>query len=59
MIKKITNHDKIIEQVVVANKHVSCDGGAVYGHPKIYLEIGAENKVKCPYCDRIFIYEKK
>ena len=59
MIKKTENSVKALEQIIVFNKHISCDGGIVYGHPKIYLEIGAEKKVKCPYCDKIFIYQEK
>ncbi|GFZ83035.1 hypothetical protein RLOatenuis_3170 [Rickettsiales bacterium] len=39
----------------VENKSVSCDGGEL-GHPRIYLEMGAESEIICPYCNRKFIY---
>ena len=29
-------------------------GGAL-GHPRVYLEMGDENFVECPYCDRKFV----
>ena len=30
-------------------------GGGVLGHPKVYLEMGDETYVECPYCDRRFV----
>lgn len=35
---------------------VSCDGdeGAL-GHPRVYLNMGDDGMVECPYCDRLFI----
>jgi Uncharacterized protein conserved in bacteria len=26
-----------------------------WGHPKIYLEMGAANEIVCPYCSRRFV----
>ena len=41
---------------IVESRSVSCDGGlGASGHPKVYLNIGSENKVVCPYCSRVFI----
>lgn len=35
---------------------VSCNGGGgALGHPQIWLNIGADNRVACPYCSREFI----
>jgi hypothetical protein len=40
---------------------VACDGatdipgGAALGHPRVYLEMGDEPFVECPYCDRRFV----
>ncbi len=41
---------------IVETKKVACDGdqGAL-GHPRIYLNMGEEGKIDCPYCDRRFI----
>jgi uncharacterized Zn-finger protein len=39
--------------------HVACDGGnGVLGHPKVYLEMGDQTYVECPYCDRRFVLAK-
>lgn len=44
------------ETKIVETKKVACDGdqGAL-GHPRIYLNMGDEGKIDCPYCDRRFI----
>ena len=39
----------------VRSKKVSCDGGGgTLGHPKVYLEMGNENEIVCPYCSKLF-----
>jgi uncharacterized Zn-finger protein len=44
------------EIVEVNCTKVSCDGGGgALGHPKVYLEMGGEDFVECPYCDRRFV----
>lgn len=43
------------ETITVDTDRVACDGGGgPLGHPKIYLNLGAEGRVECPYCSRIF-----
>ena len=44
------------EIIEVDNSRVCCDGGGgPLGHPRVYLEMGEENFVECPYCDRRFV----
>ena len=44
------------ESVTVEDTRVACDGGGgVLGHPRVYLSLGAEGSVDCPYCDRRFV----
>ena len=44
------------EIVEVETTRVACDGGdGALGHPKVYLEMGDEGFVECPYCDRRFV----
>jgi len=46
------------QTVVVNSKIVNCDGGnGSSRHPNVYLNVGNENKISCPYCSRLFIYE--
>ena len=44
-------------EVIVVEKHrIACDGGGgALGHPKVFLEMGDETFVECPYCDRRFV----
>lgn len=44
------------ETVFVTETKVACDGdeGAL-GHPRVYLNMGSDGQVECPYCDRLFI----
>ena len=44
------------EILEVEKTRVACDGGGgALGHPKVYLEMGDERFVECPYCDRRFV----
>lgn len=45
-------------EIIQTNKHtVACDGGdGPLGHPRVFLTIGAENEVMCPYCSRLYQY---
>jgi uncharacterized Zn-finger protein len=44
------------EIIEVDTTRVSCEGiGGALGHPRVYLEMGDENFVVCPYCDRRFV----
>lgn len=48
---------KPFEVITVSEKRVACDGGkGALGHPKVFLTIGDEGKVTCPYCSREFVY---
>lgn len=47
------------ETQIVHDTRVACDGGGVLGHPKVYLQIGDEGFVDCPYCDRRFVLDPK
>jgi uncharacterized Zn-finger protein len=44
------------EIVETDHTRVACDGGGgALGHPKVFLEMGDENFVECPYCDKRFV----
>ncbi len=43
------------EVVEVTERNVSCDGGGTLGHPKVFLSMGTDSFVECPYCDRRFV----
>jgi uncharacterized Zn-finger protein len=44
------------ETITVDTDRVACDGGGgPLGHPKVYLNLGAEGRVECPYCSRLYV----
>ena len=44
------------EIIPVDDTRVRCDGGGgALGHPRVFLEMGDEPFVECPYCDRRFV----
>ncbi len=50
-------------QIRVTNKQVCCDGTSNADtdewleHPLIYLDMGSEDSITCPYCSKVFIYD--
>jgi len=45
-----------IETIYVDEDTAGCDGGGgALGHPLVYLNLGAEGRIDCPYCGRRFI----
>ena len=46
------------ETEISKSKKVSCSGvGGSLGHPKIYLDMGEKNEIRCPYCSKLFTLE--
>ena len=51
-----TSHPVEIKKV--ASKKLSCDGGGgPLGHPRVFLEMGDDTEVDCPYCGCRFVFE--
>jgi len=45
--------------IKIDSKQVACDGGGgALGHPRVFLEIGGNTGVTCPYCSRRFALRK-
>jgi uncharacterized Zn-finger protein len=43
------------EVITVDTDRVACDGGGgALGHPKVYLNLGEEGQIECPYCSRLY-----
>lgn len=48
------------ETIIVDDHRVACDGGGgALGHPRVFLEMGDDDHVDCPYCGRRFQLSKK
>ncbi len=45
--------------VTTSQSRVACSGsGGALGHPQIWLNLGNDGAVTCPYCSRHFVLEK-
>jgi uncharacterized Zn-finger protein len=44
------------ETIIVETATVGCDGGGgALGHPLVYLTMGRNGVVDCPYCGRRYV----
>jgi uncharacterized Zn-finger protein len=44
------------ETIYVDTAVVACNGGGgALGHPRVYLNLGPQGKIECPYCSRLFV----
>jgi len=44
------------QSIIATTTFVSCDGGGgLSGHPNVYLNVGSEGKISCPYCSQVFV----
>lgn len=44
------------ETIYVDTTVVACNGGGgALGHPRVYLNLGPQGKIECPYCSRLFV----
>ena len=55
-----SNRSEIVTQpfetITVDTDRVACDGGGgALGHPKVYLNLGEEGRIECPYCSRLYV----
>lgn len=50
----------VVETVEVGDdvEEVSCDGGKTFGHPRIYMVLGDDDKAECYYCGRRFLRKR-
>ena len=47
------------EVIAVETTTVACDGGGgAMGHPRVYLTLGKEGEVECPYCSRKYVLKE-
>jgi len=47
---------ELAEIIRVDSEVVGCDGGGgALGHPLVYLHIGKDGAIDCPYCSRRFV----
>ena len=44
---------QVLETIEVETDRAACDGGGgALGHPRVFLSLGKNGHVDCPYCGR-------
>jgi uncharacterized Zn-finger protein len=44
------------QTIYTEDSRVACDGGGgALGHPQVWLTLGSDGQVRCPYCSRLFV----
>jgi uncharacterized Zn-finger protein len=50
------SHMGPFETIYINETVAACNGGGgPLGHPRVFLNLGREGKVECPYCSRLFV----
>ena len=53
-------NDKGVEKIFVGVKELQCMGARVpFDHPHVFLDMGGDNQVLCPYCSTLYIHDSR
>ena len=52
-------NDKGAEKIYVGVKELQCMGARPpMDHPHVYLDMGGDDQIVCPYCSTLYIYDR-
>ena len=53
-------NDQGVERITIGVKEFQCMGARPpHDHPHVYLDMGAENQILCPYCSTLFVHDAR
>ncbi len=53
-------NDLGVEKIYVGAKELKCMGARrPYDHPHVYLDMGADTQILCPYCSTLYVYDPR
>lgn len=53
-------NDAGAEKVFVGSKEIKCMGArSPFDHPHVYLDMGGDSQILCPYCSTLFVHDPK
>jgi len=53
-------NDKGVEKIYVGVKEFQCMGArSPHDHPHVYLDMGADSQILCPYCSTLFVHHAR
>ena len=51
-------NDQGVEKIYVGVKEFQCMGARPpFDHPHVYLDMGADGQILCPYCSTLFVHD--
>lgn len=51
-------NDAGVEKITIGVKEFQCIGAnPPFDHPHIFLDMGDENEIVCPYCSTLYVYD--
>ncbi len=63
MVTQVVPHfanDAGVEKIFIGVKEFNCMGArAPFDHPHVFLDMGADAQILCPYCSTLFIYDSR
>ena len=53
-------NDLGVEQIRIGVKELQCMGARPpFDHPHVYLDMGAETQILCPYCSTLYVHDER
>ena len=53
-------NDQGVEKIQVGVKEFQCMGARPpHDHPHVFLDMGADGQILCPYCSTLYVYEPR
>ena len=53
-------NDKGVEKIFIGVKEFNCMGARPpFDHPHVYLDMGADHQVLCPYCSTLYVHDER
>ncbi|HZP09153.1 zinc-finger domain-containing protein [Methyloceanibacter sp.] len=51
-------NDKGVDKIKIGVKEFQCMGASPpFDHPHVFLDMGDETQIICPYCSTLFVYD--
>jgi uncharacterized Zn-finger protein len=53
-------NDQGVEKIYIGVREFQCMGARPpYDHPHVYLDMGSDNQILCPYCSTLYIFSDR
>lgn len=51
-------NDSGVDRIKVGVRELNCMGARPpYDHPHVYLDMGSDREILCPYCSTVYVYD--